>query len=137
MSESTIAVIVLSILGFAATIVINSVMATWKIAGMRGDYVKAIEESERRQATLVETQRLEIGETFLSIRRQVETNERGATDKLTELAFFLRDNYVRRDTFMAMMDRIEKNITLQSERLEARIVSIDLLLRPVKTEHTK
>jgi hypothetical protein len=72
-----------------------------------------------------------IGETFLSVRQKIADVEHAATKKITEVELYVRDTFVRRDSWHSAMTQMQAQWSSgevaaeqRSLRLEAKVDSI-------------
>lgn len=88
----------------------------------------------------IEAQGREVGETILAVRQRIADVDANATKKITEVELYIRDTFVRRDSWHQAMNQIqerwaagEKAGEERSLRLEVKVDRIFELIAKMKT----
>lgn len=93
---------------FIVNLVACTVHATWALSRIETALRKEIQTSRDETDDRIERQGRQFGEIIAALRQ-----------KITEVELYIRDNFVRKPSFEAVMARIEKIL----ERLEEKIDS--------------
>lgn len=102
---------------FIVNLIVCTVHATWALARIESALRKDIQTSRDETDGRIDRQSREFGETAAAIRQ-----------KVTEVELYIRDNFVRKPSFEAVMGRIEadlkelgKDFVARLDRMEEKI----------------
>lgn len=82
----------------------------WKLAQVRTDLLAAIDMSGKEIDERIDAQSRQFGETVAALRQ-----------KITDVELYVRDNFVRRDSFYTNIQELAKRIETRIDRLETKI----------------
>ncbi len=82
----------------------------WKLSQVESRLREAIDASGREIDERIDAQARQFGETALALRQ-----------KITDVELYVRDNYVRRESFYSNIQELAKRIETRIDRLETKI----------------
>ena len=114
MAPETQIIIGLGVLGF----VVNTLVLA--ITG-----VNKLSQTETSIRSAITSQREDIDEQFLQVRREWGETVSAIRQKVTDVELYVRDNYVRKDVFDSAMTSLGKHVEQVGDRIEARLLRIE------------
>jgi len=114
MAPETQIVIGLGVLGF----VVNTLVLA--ITG-----VNKLTQTETSIRSAITSQRENIDDEFLQVRREWGETVSAIRQKVTDVELYVRDNYVRKDVFDSAMTNLGKHVEQVGDRIEARLLRIE------------
>ena len=106
--------VILGVASFALNILILGIGGVWKLSRVQG----AIRD-------LISDHRSESDEKFLGLRREFGEVGAALRQKIVEVEFYMRDNFVRTEAFSQALTAIDTNINTLGERIEARLLRME------------
>ena len=70
----------------------------------------------------------ELGSTEIAMERKVETGQSEIRAEIKQVELFMRDNFVRKDTFNKMVEMMTTNMQSQFDRLDGKLDRLDAKL---------
>lgn len=108
------AIATISVIFGGLTIVVNilvlSIGGTWKISELKASLVKEIHSSKQEIEAAHDKYVHDVGETFAAFRQ-----------KISDVEMYIRDNYVRRDSFVEVNRQTQDTIRGAVEDLKQRL----------------
>ncbi len=101
---------IVAVAGFLLQFFIILGTGIWKLSQVRSDLLAAIDASGREIDERIDAQARQFGETALALRQ-----------KITDVELYVRDNYVRRESFYSNIQELAKRIETRIDRLETKI----------------
>lgn len=75
--------------------------------------------------TDIEAQGREVGETITALRTHVATIDRDTTKKITEVELYVRDTFVRRDSWHTAMNQLQERWAMGEKAAEERSLRLE------------
>lgn len=134
--EQTTILIILAILTLALNTIVLAVGGTWKLSRVEASIRESLanhkaaidtELSDRRARLDAEmnAMRREFGDALSALGRQFGETITAIRQKITEAEFYMRDNFVRKETFTTVMSNLENDMRGLGDRIEARLLRME------------
>src|SRR5438445_8633933 len=102
--------IAIALITFIINIIVLSIGGTWKLSKAKDEIYKEINGRANSVGEDVQVLRHEVGETITALKQKINDND-----------IYLRDHFVRRESFRLVADGLRVQIEAAVKRLEAQI----------------
>lgn len=96
--------------------------------------MKTLEEQHRQAMTAVAETKRESELKDDKVRRETGESIASVRQQLTDIGYFIRDNYVLREDFHVSVDQIKATVGITGDKLEARCERIEANLHKIEIE---
>jgi hypothetical protein len=97
----------------------------WRVGLLQATVLKLIQEYKDEVDKSIDDERLRTGAEFSILRREIGETMTAMRQKINEVEIWGRDNYVKKDTFNMVTDRITQSIEKLGNKIEGRIDKMD------------
>lgn len=111
---------VVAVLTIVLSTIVMIITGTWKLSGVKEGLLTRINMTAKEMDEDLQVIRHEVGETIGALR-----------EKITIVELYVRDNYVRRDSFDQSIDALRDHIGTIASRLETQMARLELKLDKV------
>lgn len=118
--DAAVASAIAAIISVIISTIVLSITGTWKISAAKEDILTRININSKETDQDFQVIRHEFGETVGAIR-----------EKITQVELYVRDNYVRRDSFYQAIDGLKDHVDVAITRLEAQIARLEIKIDKV------
>lgn len=108
--------------------------ATWGIGKLRATISEAAIKQSATLEERIERMTRYFGESLAAIRQKVADVETNTNNKISEVELWNRDNFMRRDSFMAFSARTEEAAQRNADKIDTRLERIEGKIEQLQTQ---
>lgn len=112
---------IIMLAGLGINLVLSAVVGTWKLSRVEISLREAIENARQEVDERISIQAREFGETVAAIRSGFNMEVASLRKEITEDQKFVRDTFMRRDSFYKIQDALQADIKALGAELKSRL----------------
>lgn len=109
------------IVGLAINLILTAVVGTWKLSRVEISLREHIDASKQIAETRLDREAKNFGETVTALRSGVNIDFQELRKELTEEQKFVRDTFMRRDSFYKVQEALQNDIRALGAELKGRL----------------
>lgn len=109
-----------------------AILIKYQFAEMKLSIGEAITKTRQEIDERFERATRENGEMGHALRQKIQDVASDGQEKIQELALYIRDEFVRKETFATLMSEIKKDINDSSEKIEKKIDKVEVTIEKLR-----
>lgn len=118
-------VLIVGTLGFVLNIVVLSIGGTWKLSRVEASIRQSVSDHRKEIDTEIMGVRKDFSDDLTVMRREFGETGAAIRAKINEVELFMRDEFVRKRSFEAVLNEVRGDIKGMGDKLEARLLRME------------
>jgi hypothetical protein len=125
LSAASYFTIALGVLGFVLQGVLLAVAGTWKLTRIEKAILETVITHRKEIDSDIDARDRNVGESLQGIRQKIADVDQSAVKKITEVELYVRDTFVRRDSWHQAMNQMHERWAAGEKTAEERDLRIE------------